>query len=83
MFQHFRQRLHEKAPHPMNSYKVHIQRKGEDYPAYIIPVDAPDIESAKAAAITFLVENAWWPTCMTDKQKRDSLTAVFVETLTQ
>jgi len=60
----------------MNRYKVSLQRKGEDYPAYHIEAEGWSEESAIFEAKRFLAENGWWPNCLSTSERIECLTAV-------
>jgi len=60
----------------MNKYEVHLQRKGEDYPAYIITSEGWSEESAIFEAKIFVAENGWWPSCLSTSERIERLTAV-------
>jgi len=63
----------------MNKYKISLQEKGEDYPAYIIEVEGWNEEVAIFEAKKFLAENGWWPMCLSSIEERmKRITAVEV-----
>lgn len=61
---------------PLVNYIVRVQRKGDDYIAYNINVDAINPEDAKEKAFQFLFQNAWWPWMADEEWMRTQLTAV-------
>ena len=56
-----------------STYHVQFWRLGDDHPAYKVGVEATCEEDAIIKAREFLVKNAWWPSRMTDQEKREHL----------
>ena len=63
----------------METYRVRLQREGEDYAAYEvggISADTP-VEAAESAK-RFIADNGWWPSRMNVEERMKRLSAVSI-----
>jgi len=63
----------------MNKYRISLQRKGEDYPAYHITSEGWSEESAIFEAKLFVAESGDWYPGLSNNERMERLTVVKID----